>query len=352
MTDKFKKRVREHAAKHGMSYQAARQQMDRADAPTPEVRVATATLYTGEEVTFEVVRDGDADPWRPRSQKDQELFRSAGVVTVDGQVVKSRTGPRGGIGTGVDVEDRLDLIKDEEGRRLFEEMCQKCRDGKIEPRAVAAILDAYLGVQDPDSSSTYELPPDEDERTTSSAGTSFKAWTRFLRGEPRTSRIRGEDFLTALAKAFAETAPERKRNVEDELEQERVRLAAAGCAALGYASASDVPRGSYGHSASFDDVERLYQEHRAALGLVGAFWQLLEDIDGLGSVVDEKGYRRLVRRAADRRHDTGVVAESGRIFIRGWPLDRRDGAWLDRFDPRKADSIPVLGQLSPDIFRD
>ena len=37
MTDKFKKRVREHAEKHGMNYQAARQQLEtREDEPSSE----------------------------------------------------------------------------------------------------------------------------------------------------------------------------------------------------------------------------------------------------------------------------------------------------------------------------
>lgn len=44
----------------------------------------------------------------------------------------------------------------------------------------------------------------------------------------------------------------------DELERERVRLAGAGAAAIGYAK--DVKPGDYGHSASLDDVNRLYDE--------------------------------------------------------------------------------------------
>lgn len=88
MTDKFKKRVREHAEKHGMTYQAARQQLETGPSRAREPRVARATLYTGENVTIEVVREGDG--WGPRSAQDGKLFRRANFVALGDEVLKDR----------------------------------------------------------------------------------------------------------------------------------------------------------------------------------------------------------------------------------------------------------------------
>lgn len=73
--------------------------------------------------------------------------------------------------------------------------------------------------------------------------------------------------LTAATKALQdfmdrETAGlfERIEVLEAEVEQERVRLAGCGVAALGYAKAQDVPVGTYGYSASLADVMRLRAE--------------------------------------------------------------------------------------------
>ena len=52
MTDKFKKRVREHAEKHGMSYQAARQQLER------EGDASFADFFSD----FELIAEALADP--------------------------------------------------------------------------------------------------------------------------------------------------------------------------------------------------------------------------------------------------------------------------------------------------
>ena len=52
---------------------------------------------------------------------------------------------------------------------------------------------------------------------------------------------------------------------KEELERERVRLAGCGVAALGGATGdNDVKPGDYGHSASFDDVKRLYDQNDKA----------------------------------------------------------------------------------------
>ena len=54
-----------------------------------------------------------------------------------------------------------------------------------------------------------------------------------------------------------------RRELADECEQLRIQLAGCGVAALGYARGENVVRpGSYGHSASLDDVNRLYENYR------------------------------------------------------------------------------------------
>jgi hypothetical protein len=61
------------------------------------------------------------------------------------------------------------------------------------------------------------------------------------------------------------------KGTESELERERMRLAATGVAALGYAKPGDVPKGSTYHSASFDDAQSLYEEkERLRLALIAA----------------------------------------------------------------------------------
>jgi regulator of replication initiation timing len=49
--------------------------------------------------------------------------------------------------------------------------------------------------------------------------------------------------------------------LKNELEQDRVRLAGCGVAALGYVQADELKPGDYGHSASLDDVMRLRLEN-------------------------------------------------------------------------------------------
>lgn len=48
---------------------------------------------------------------------------------------------------------------------------------------------------------------------------------------------------------------------KEEAEKARIQLAATGVAALGYATQEDTKPGDPGHSASFDDVAKLYKEH-------------------------------------------------------------------------------------------
>lgn len=59
MSDKFKKRVREHAEKHGMSYQTARQQLEAADRKRTEGKVPRFALRKDDplRVTFDAMLD-------------------------------------------------------------------------------------------------------------------------------------------------------------------------------------------------------------------------------------------------------------------------------------------------------
>lgn len=65
--------------------------------------------------------------------------------------------------------------------------------------------------------------------------------------------------VPALANAVLELC-ERLKKTNNELNRERVRLGGCSIAALGYAKEGDGLPGSYAHSASFDDVKRLYAE--------------------------------------------------------------------------------------------
>lgn len=62
----------------------------------------------------------------------------------------------------------------------------------------------------------------------------------------------------ALNKLMLMKLTDELNQAKEELERERVRLAGCGVAAIGYAK--DVQPGSYGHSASLDDVNRLHAE--------------------------------------------------------------------------------------------
>lgn len=63
----------------------------------------------------------------------------------------------------------------------------------------------------------------------------------------------------ALQQAILSKISHDLRAAKDEAEQARVQLAGAGVAAFGYAK--DVKAGDYGHSASLEDVKKLYDEH-------------------------------------------------------------------------------------------
>jgi hypothetical protein len=78
------------------------------------------------------------------------------------------------------------------------------------------------------------------------------------------------------------------------------------------------------------------------LALVGALWQILDDIDTATDVAkgDDSGYRSMVEKIQDQRYDTGVNTDGYRIFSGSWPEGRKlDAEWLEKFANPNQDEI-------------
>jgi len=350
MTDKFKKRVREHAEKHGMSYQAARQQMETRDGPAAEP--------SPEKGLEPLISD---EVFGARAMEISENLRDPGLrmsAMAELVVLRTRT-RRQEIRTRHRHEEtmRLSLLDDaarddlRERRAKLEERCEvldmmleavkaevvaESRGGPVDPELLRAL--GWARVREP--ALAWKLPPPEDDTATEFPDEAFRAWWDHAH--------KLEEELENLRPWIA-----RARALEDEVDQLRVQLAGVSVAASGHARGEhDVTPGMYGHSVPFEDVKALRNRHEEVLGLVGALWQLLDDVDTAGDMAkdDDAAYRRIVEKVQKRRWGTGVEAGEQHLYLRGWPSGRKHEKWLDRFDPATSTGHEVVDQIGPEIL--
>lgn len=317
MTDKFKSRVRMHAKKHGMSYQAARQQLTQSDAEGSgaEVFEAHAVLYNGETTTFRLSMIGGM--WHPLGEEAAEKFRTADrVVLPDGTVIKNREGATTQMVRCPFHADEQASVRVLPSGSFF---CFAChaKGSTADPNNPQCFVRDPAGI--------YKLPPPHNDTATESAEEALRAWV-----------------------AYAEKQ-------SDLAEQRNVQLAGCSVAASGHAKGSnDATPGMYGHSVAFDDVKALRNRHEEMKGLVDALWQLLDDIDTTTDMVksNDAAYRTRVERLQKKRWDTGVVTDGYRMYVKGWPSERKEG-WLDQYDPSHPTKPPggtLLDGIGPEIF--
>lgn len=232
MTDKFKKRVREHAEKHGMSYQAAQQQLSKPDAlrellqeritthpGDSEIYDALFSLYLKGRLKAEVVYNllGLAPPEGaladlPRFGDDEteevrEVFE-ANAVLYNGETTTLRVSMIGGhwhpLGEGAldkfRTANRVTLpdgtvIKDREGVAEHKVSCPFHKDAQASVRVLpdgsffCFACHAKGNTTDPskpecfikDPAVLYKLPPPDDDTATESAEEGFAAWVQYAR---------------------------------------------------------------------------------------------------------------------------------------------------------------------------
>lgn len=390
MTDKFKKRVREHAVKHNMSYQAALQQLSQGETTAPTVveilqerceehrkegkstdtLEALLALHEQGKLEDKIVLDllglsqsaqQQSDPKVPgnevllpipsdtkwsekilhlstllenperEAEGIRELMRE--LTWVKTQEIRTRhrrlRAVRADAMTDTELEElakRLSILC--ERRELLElaydglktEITRKNGSGSIDPEILRAL--GWARVREP--AMAWKLPPPQDDTATEFPDEAFHAWVEYA------------------------------RKLEEEVEQRNVQLAGCSVAAFGHAKGNnDAKAGAYGHSVAFDDVKNLRLKYERALGLIGALWKLLDDIDTAGDIAksDDKVFRSLVGRHQKKRWETGVISDGYRVYLRDWPAKRKPEEWMDMYDPTHAKWGPdVLDEVGPEIF--
>lgn len=330
MTDKFKKRVREHAEKHNMSYQAALQQLTPSDAEGGglEVFEAQAVLYNGETTTLRLSMIGGL--WHPLGEEAPDKFHNANrVVLPDGTVIKDRNGVTTQMVSCPFHADAQASVRVLPGGSFF---CFAChaKGNTTDPNKPECFVR--------DVARLYKMPPSHNDTATESAEEAND-----------TATGSAEEALRAWM-AYAEKEA-------NQAMQRQVQLAGCSVAAFGYAKGNnDATPGMYGHSVAFDDVKALYKRHMEMKGLVGALWQLLDDIDTATDMVkyDDKAYRARVERIQKKRWDTGVVTDGYGIYVKDWP-SKRKGGWLAGYDPgypAESHGGAIIDGVGPEIFAD
>ena len=149
MTDKFKKRVREHAKKHGMSYQAALQQLTQKIPPEPEGTIAVE-MPAWVHVPRKILKDGVAIFSLPDCNEEE-------LDTLHAEIKHQLGGeePIGAIITNIDI-DVEQLDRDRMGELGW---------GPLKDRGACL----------------YKLPPPNDDTATEYADEAFHAWVEYAR---------------------------------------------------------------------------------------------------------------------------------------------------------------------------
>lgn len=124
----------------------------------------------------------------------------------------------------------------------------------------------------------------------------------------------------------------------EELEQERVRLAGCGAAALGYAD--DCKPGDYGWSASLGDVQRLRKHDSAATAEVAKLRECLRsaELDGVRATAENERLRGVILATADELSDAREALQQPVILrLNDWYGEVIDSLRAASAAPREKD---------------